>query len=790
MVKLVVIKLWSGSFEEGFPVSLQIGNDGERPSIESVGMLPPAPEIPQHYTIWTTAYRRLGVPYRLEAKISQPTNVAKIDDCSLAANVLRDRLNVWLNSEPFRAIREKLLEQLVPADEIRFIIQTEDVQLRKLPWHLWELCDRYPKAEIALSAPVYERVEQLSSPIEKVRILAILGNSTGINTQADRILLEQLPNAEVRFLVEPQREELTEQLWKQGWDILFFAGHSSSQKNGGTGQIYINQTESLSIEELKYGLKKAVERGLKIAIFNSCDGLGLAKDLASLHIPQIIVMREPVPDKVAQEFLKSFLEAFARGESFYLAVREARERLQGLEAKFPCATWLPIVCQNPAVLPPTWQGIVGKRKEEFPILDSPVPSPSRTSQTQPQTWRGRLRVALLASVAIASLIAGVRHQGMLQSIELKAFDQILTRRPDEKPDPRLLVITITEADVQAQNPEQRRGSLSDPALNQLLQKLEQYKPRAIGLDIYRDFPALPSQKDLANRLRQSDRLIGICKVSDPQAEEPGIPPPPEIPTERLGFSDFMVDSDGVVRRHLLSLKPDPASPCTAYYAFSAQLAFRYLAAEGIVPTINSEGFLQLGKVVFKPLESFTGGYQGTDAWGHQVLLNYRSHRSPENIADRVTLREVLNGQIDPNSIKDRIVLIGTSANSFHDYWLTPYSQGQWTEKQMPGVFVQAQMVSQMISAVKDGRSLLWVWPQWGEVFWIWGWSLLGGLFVCYLKSPVHLGIAIAAAQILLYGLCLALLIQSGCWVPLVPPALALVASSTSVAVYATFRARR
>lgn len=269
-------------------------------------------------------------------------------------------LNLWLNSEQFRPIREQLLEKLTTSEEIRVIWQTKDIQLRRIPWHLWDFFERYPKAEIALSTPAYIRVEKSISPKAKVRILAILGNSTGINLQKDRVMLEQLPDAEVIFLVEPQRKELNEQLWSQTWDILFFAGHSSSQLDGDTGQIYINQTDSLSIAELKNALRKAIARGLQLAIFNSCDGLGLARELADLHIPQIIVMREPVPDLVAQEFLQHFLRTFAEGKSFYLAVREARERLQGLEDQFPCASWLPVICQNPAEVPTTWQGLRGR----------------------------------------------------------------------------------------------------------------------------------------------------------------------------------------------------------------------------------------------------------------------------------------------------------------------------------------------------------------------------------------------------------------------------------------------
>jgi hypothetical protein len=47
--------------------------------------------------------------------------------------------------------------------------------------------------------------------------------------------------------------------------------------------------------------------------------LGLARELEQLHIPQLIVMREPVPDVVAQAFLKYFLHSFASGKPLYQA---------------------------------------------------------------------------------------------------------------------------------------------------------------------------------------------------------------------------------------------------------------------------------------------------------------------------------------------------------------------------------------------------------------------------------------------------------------------------------------
>uniref|UniRef100_A0ACD5GMU6 CHAT domain-containing protein n=1 Tax=Desertifilum tharense IPPAS B-1220 TaxID=1781255 RepID=A0ACD5GMU6_9CYAN len=64
-------------------------------------------------------------------------------------------------------------------------------------------------------------------------------------------------------------------------------------------------------------------------IFNSCDGLGLARQLNDLNIPQMIVMRELVPDRVAQAFMTHFLTRFSEGEPFYLAVREYQRTLAG-----------------------------------------------------------------------------------------------------------------------------------------------------------------------------------------------------------------------------------------------------------------------------------------------------------------------------------------------------------------------------------------------------------------------------------------------------------------------------
>ncbi|MEH1845787.1 MAG: CHASE2 domain-containing protein [Nostoc sp.] len=765
MGKLVVLKFGEGSFEQGFAVTLQIGEEQERAATEIIGRLPSFPEMPLYYSHWQSSYRQIGNRYRLHADQMQVTNVSMIQDCENTSHILRARFNTWLRAEEFRPLREKWLERLSSTEEVRVILQTENSQLQLLPWHLWDLLERYPKAEIALSSPSYDHIHKPRTLNQLVNILAIVGNSQGIDTQADQALLQQCSNAEVSFLVEPQRKELTDHLWGKNWDILFFAGHSSSNRNGESGRIYLNKTDSLTISELKYALRKAIENGLQLAIFNSCDGLGLARELADLQIPQMIVMREPVPDQVAKEFLKYFLEGFAGGKSLYQAVRQARERLQGLEDRFPCATWLPVICQNPAQIPPTWDELRFTKTEDIPDLAL--------------STRRRFQTTLLSSLAITVLVCGLRWLGLLENPEIQAFDQMMRSRPAEGVDPRLLIITIDDHDLatQRQNGESLIGaSISEKSLNKLLAKLNQYQPRAIGLDIYRDFKA--TQPDLITRLQKTQNLIGICKGSDGTVDIPGNQPPPEIPTTNLGFSDFINDHDGVIRRHLLFMNQEATSLCPAPFAFSLQLASLYLRPSGIQPKFTPQGNLQLGKTIFPNLKSRTGGYQNIDANGGQILLNYRSSKE---IAEQVKLTQFLSSPVNPSAIKDKIVLIGVVAKGDSpDTWATPY--GAALDQQMPGVLVQAHMVSQILSAVQDGRPLLRVWSLWVEVVWIWGWSLVGGVLAWQKLSFPWLALAVSITSSVLYIVCFGLLI-SGAWVPFIPSALSLVATVALMSIY-------
>ncbi|MGV0102299.1 hypothetical protein NSTCB13_00817 [Nostoc sp. DSM 114160] len=113
--------------------------------------------------------------------------------------------------------------------------------------------------------------------------------------------------------------------------------------------------------------------------------------------------------------------------------------------------------------------------------------------------------------------------------------------------------------MRSQPANQRGGaSLSDRALAQIVEKLEQFQPQVIGLDIYRENHVEPEYKKLSKFMQKSDRFFVICKVSE-ENKNSGVSPPPEVPKQNLGFSDVIPDPDGIVRRQILAMAP--ASPC-------------------------------------------------------------------------------------------------------------------------------------------------------------------------------------------------------------------------------------
>ena len=801
MSNFVFLNLGKGCLQHGFPfVSARLHLSGR--IMECSGSLPAAPKILEIYRRWQLLYELLykarslkirsllhpglRTNYDQSAGIDNDDNddiyIEQADithvshtDFTDVCRELRQNLDYWLDSPDFRPIERQLRRQLEPQAEIYFIIQTDNYQLRRLPWYTWHFFADYPRAEVSLGSLNFEPKKQITTTAKQVRILAVLGDSTGIEIQKDQQLLTNIPGAEIVFLVEPKRKELDDRLWdKRGWDILFFAGHSYSLEDDETGKIVINSHESLTIPQLKNALNKAIERGLQLAIFNSCAGLGLAAQLIDLSIPQMIVMREPVPDLVAQEFLKYFLAAYSTGQSFFLAVREARERLQSIEGDFPGASWLPVIFQNPAEIPLTWQQL----KEQLDI--QPHLSQPRFSSPRPE-----LTKVFLSSVIATIMLMGLRWLGGLQAWELKAFDSFLQKMPAEPADHRILVIGIDEGDIS------RYGyPLPDSILAQVIDKLQSHQPVAIGLNIFRDRPVpdhdLAGHQALVRNFQQDSNLIVVCDGDDLHNS---VAPPLQSSPQQVGFVDLYDDrsltqgQDDGVRRYLLSRSPNPvaqASRCTSSYSLALQLVDRYFQSQKIPITTAGENW-QFGSQIFKRLTNRSGGYQTLDARGNQLLISYR-RTSP--LAQKVTIRDLLNshqGNFDPTWVKNRVVLIGLTPEArtvahIHD---TPLGE-------ICGVSVHAHVVSQILSAVEDNRPLFWWLPQWGDALWVWLWSLIGGVVVWFWRFPLSRTLAVSGSIVILTVVCW-LGFTQGAWLPFIPSAFVIILTGSYVVVWEKFQ---
>lgn len=374
---------------------------------------------------------------------------------------------------------------------------------------------------------------------------------------------------------------------------------------------------------------------------------------------------------------------------------------------------------------------------------------------------------IVASTIATGLVLGVKHYGGFQLLELITFDQMVRLQPEPPPDSRLLIVKITEADLK----KQKKWPFSDRSLAQVLQKLQQAEAKVIGLDMYRNISQPPGYNDLLKEL-QKPNVITIRNLGDRNAE--GVSPISGIPAERIGFNDILVDPDGVVRRNLMYAYQGKEK----YYSFSLRLSQKYLAEQNISLKITPDA-LQLGKTSFAPIPKNAGGYHNIDNLGYQVLISYHS---PEQVATSISFNDILQDNFDPQRVRDKVVLIGTTAPSIKDLFFTPYSAEVSANPGMPGVMLHAQLVSQILSATLDRKPLFWFWSEWSEAVWVWVWALIGGLLTWRYRNPLILLVFGAVALGILFATYFILFAQAA-WIPLLSPGLALIITSISVIAY-------
>ncbi len=343
--------------------------------------------------------------------------------------------------------------------------------------------------------------------------------------------------------------------------------------------------------------------------------------------------------------------------------------------------------------------------------------------------RHSISIALSALGATAA-VGLFSSFGLLRSLEWSALDILFRLRPDRPEGGQVVLVAIDEPDIAAIG----TWPVPDGLLAEALETLVLHEPRAIGVDLYRDLPLGQGGGALDRVLRKSDNIFGVEKVLGNRIQ----PSPVLEGTKRVGFSEVIIDRDRTVRRALLTLR-DRAGDGQIKSSLAVRLALHYLAAENIELEVvdPQRQRYRLGRTEFLPLTGREYLYRGEDVGGYQVLANWWSDT---DTFDRISFSDVLAGRFDPQLVRDRIIIVGTVAESTKDLFATPYHPRQF----QPGAAVHADLTQQLISGALVGRpAALKVLPHVGEWAWIGIWATVAAAFAWWLEAngsrrwPIH-----------------------------------------------------
>jgi hypothetical protein len=382
---------------------------------------------------------------------------------------------------------------------VEVFLTCNPLDLSRLPWEAWEIGTEFAatgKIRFVRTPPnIQEPTVTSRNHRGKARILAILGDDTGLNFEADEEAVRSLSAiADIEFLGwQPNRDigelkaKIVEKIAdEQGWDILLFAGHSNEKDLVG-GELAIAPGASLFLQEIEQSLLLAKARGLQFALFNSCNGLSIANALISLGLSQVAVMREPIHNSVAQEFLVRFLQSLGEYKDVHESLLAASQHLK-LEKHFtyPSAYLIPSLFRHPDAslfrLQPCdrWRWL--------------------------KRWRPKKREAIaLFTLALVSWQIPIQGSLIEQRVLMQARYRQLTHQVPTTNKPPVLLVQIDADSI-------RKAKIPYPAvpmdrsyLAQLVDKLAMLNTKVVGIDYLLDRPQIKQENDqkLAQSLRAS-----------------------------------------------------------------------------------------------------------------------------------------------------------------------------------------------------------------------------------------------------------------------------------------------
>ncbi|GFE72163.1 CHASE2 domain-containing protein [Chroococcus sp. FPU101] len=397
------------------------------------------------------------------------------------------------------------------------------------------------------------------------------------------------------------------------------------------------------------------------------------------------------------------------------------------------------------------------------------------------------RKKLLFSIGIILGLIVIRLLGGLERLELSVFDLYFKLKPTEATEQRIILVGITEKDIN----KLKTNRLSDWQLYKILKFLEQGKPVAVGIDIFRDHPVPPNYWEIQELKEQgidaySSSPFGHSEFLQISRDNPnffavakltGIPgdkdfdliQPPPLPSEQITDISIELDPDGVQRRAFLY----PVTKPPAVKSLSWALAEQYLLSQGIVAKgheKNHDLHLVLNNSIFWRFRNYSGAYVTIDDADYQILINWRKANF-----EVIPVSDLLDLKIVPKHFNNRIVIIGAYAPSLNDQFLTPLSQEfNNVPRQLYGIEVIGQVTSQILSAALDRRPLIQVWSEPRICLWIGFWGM-GAYFLVHCFGLSRQGLIVISLGILhlVFLMISYKLFLQGLWIPVLPALLVL-----------------
>lgn len=316
-------------------------------------------------------------------------------------------------------------------------------------------------------------------------------------------------------------------------------------------------------------------------------------------------------------------------------------------------------------------------------------------------------IAALSMTAF-SLLQVIDPQYFQEKLESKTFDLRLNVRAyfqKPHPAPDIAIVIVDEKSLS----EIGRWPWSRDIQADLVSKISAGKPKVIGIDImYTERENSVNDGKLAAAIQKAGNVVLATpfEVLGSGQQQAVAPPPPDFLEDAafmtiktvpgiqwknwaiksvevtppiaeiakvatLGQVSNLYDMDGVLRREILYL--NYGDDC--YPSLSLQIA-------RIASKIPMQDLILYGGSAVE----LGGRIIRTDMSGRDII----NYRGKENTYRQISASDLLKGRVSPDTLKDKIILVGTSARGTFDQKVTPFSAS------FPGVEKNATVVDNIL----------------------------------------------------------------------------------------------